>query len=38
MIQKVEVIEAGDSEYLVGDVLDRTTVLENNYELKEQKE
>ena len=27
MLQKVEVIESGDSEYLVGDVLDRTTVF-----------
>ena len=35
MLQKVEVIESGDSEYLVGDVLDRTTVLEKNTELKE---
>ena len=35
MLQKVEVIESGDSEYLVGDVLDRTTVLEKNIELKE---
>jgi DNA-directed RNA polymerase subunit beta' len=35
MLQKVEVIESGDSEYLVGDVLDRTTVLEKNDELKE---
>ena len=35
MLQKVEVIESGDSEYLVGDVLDRTTVLEKNLELKE---
>ncbi len=35
MLQKVEVIESGDSEYLVGDVLDRTTVLEKNFELKE---
>lgn len=35
MLQKVEVIESGDSEYLVGDVLDRTTVLEKNVELKE---
>ena len=35
MLQKVEVIESGDSEYLVGDVLDRTAVLEKNIELKE---
>ena len=35
MLQKVEVIESGDSEYLVGDVLDRTAVLEKNTELKE---
>ena len=27
MLQKVEVIEAGDSEYLVGDVKDKTAVL-----------
>ena len=35
MLQKVEVIESGDSEYLVGDVLDRTAVIEKNLELKE---
>ena len=35
MLQKVEVIESGDSEYLVGDVLDRTIVVEKNLELKE---
>ena len=35
MLQKVEVIESGDSEYLVGDVLDRATILEKNLELKE---
>ena len=35
MLQKVEVIESGDSEYLVGDVIDRTTVIEKNFELKE---
>ena len=35
MLQKVEVIESGDSEYLVGDVLDRTAVIEKNTELKE---
>ncbi len=35
MLQKVEVIESGDSEYLVGDVLDRTTVIEKNFELSE---
>ncbi len=34
MMQKAEVIEAGDSGYLVGDVLDRTTILEKNIELK----
>ena len=33
-MQKAEVIEAGDSGYLVGDVLDRTTILEKNIELK----
>ena len=35
MLQKVEVIESGDTEYLVGDILDRTTVIEKNLELKE---
>ncbi len=35
MLQKVEVIESGDSEYLVGDVIDRSTILEKNFELKE---
>ena len=35
MLQKVEVIEAGDSDYLVGDILDRSNVLEKNNELKE---
>ena len=34
MLQKVEVIESGDGEYLVGDILDRTTVFEKNAELK----
>ena len=34
MMQKAEVIESGDSNYLVGDVLDRTTILEKNSELK----
>ena len=35
MLQKVEVIESGDSEYLIGDVIDRTTVVEKIIELKE---
>ncbi len=34
MLQKAEVIESGDSNYLVGDVLDRSTILEKNLELK----
>ena len=34
MLQKAEVIEAGDSDYLVGDVHDRSTILEKNLELK----
>ncbi len=36
MMQKAEVLDAGDSEYLVGDVLDRTTILEKNIELKKE--
>ena len=36
MLQKVEVIESGDSDYLVGDVKERTIVLEKNEELKKQ--
>ena len=35
MLQKVEVIESGDSEFPVGDVLDKTDVLQKNLELKE---
>ena len=35
MLQKVEVIEPGDSEFPVGDVLDKTDVLQKNLELKE---
>jgi DNA-directed RNA polymerase subunit beta' len=34
MLQKAEVIEAGDSDYLVGDVHDRSTILEKNLSLK----
>jgi DNA-directed RNA polymerase subunit beta' len=34
MLQKAEVIEAGDSDYLVGDVHDRSTILEKNLALK----
>ncbi len=34
MLQKVEVIGAGDSDYLVGDVKDKIAVLEKNNELK----
>ena len=34
MLQKAEVIEAGDSSYLVGDVHDKSTILEKNLELK----
>jgi DNA-directed RNA polymerase subunit beta' len=34
MLQKAEVIEAGDSNYLVGDVHDKSTILEKNLELK----
>ena len=36
MLQKVEVIGAGDSDYLVGDVKDKITVLEKNNELKKE--
>ena len=36
MLQKVEVIDAGDSEYLVGDVKDKITVVEKNNELKKE--
>ena len=35
MLQKVEVIDSGDSEFPVGDVLDKTDVLQKNIELKE---
>ena len=35
MLQKVEVIESGDSEFPVGDVVDKTDVLQRNIELKE---
>jgi DNA-directed RNA polymerase subunit beta' len=35
MLQKVEIIESGDSEFPVGDVLDKTDVLQKNLELKE---
>jgi len=35
MLQKVEVIESGDSEFPVGDVVDKTDVLQRNLELKE---
>jgi DNA-directed RNA polymerase subunit beta' len=35
MLQKVEVIESGDSEFPVGDVVDKTDVLQRNHELKE---
>jgi DNA-directed RNA polymerase subunit beta' len=34
MLQKAEVIEAGDSDYLVGDVHDRSSILEKNLALK----
>ncbi len=36
MLQKVEVIGAGDSDYLVGDVKDKIAVLEKNNELKKE--
>ncbi len=36
MLQKVEVIGAGDSDYLVGDVKDKITVVEKNIELKKE--
>ena len=35
MLQKVEVIESGDSEFPVGDVVDKTDVLQRNIELKD---
>jgi DNA-directed RNA polymerase subunit beta' len=34
MLQKVEVIESGDSEFLAGDVVDRIAVIEKNNSLK----
>jgi DNA-directed RNA polymerase subunit beta' len=34
MLQKVEVIESGDSEFLAGDVVDRIAVIERNNSLK----
>ena len=37
MLQKVEVIDAGDSEYLVGDIKDKIEVIEKNSVLKEGK-
>ena len=36
MLQKVEVIGAGDSDYLVGDVKDKIAVVEKNNELKKE--
>ena len=36
MLQKVEVIDAGDSDYLVGDVKDKIAVVEKNNELKKE--
>ncbi len=36
MLQKVEVIGAGDSDYLVGDVKDKIVVVEKNNELKKE--
>jgi len=36
MLQKVEVIGAGDSDYLVGDVKDKIAVVEKNHELKKE--
>ena len=35
MLQKVEVIDSGDSEFPVGDVIDKTDVMQKNLELKE---
>jgi DNA-directed RNA polymerase subunit beta' len=35
MLQKVEIIESGDSEFPVGDILDKTDVLQKNIEIKE---
>jgi DNA-directed RNA polymerase subunit beta' len=34
MLQKAEVLESGDSPYMVGEVLDRSSILEKNIELK----
>ncbi len=36
MLQKVEVIDAGDSQYLVGDIKDKTEVIEKNNLLKKE--
>ncbi len=36
MLQKVEVIDAGDSEYLVGDIKDKIEVIEKNNLLKKE--
>ncbi len=36
MLQKVEVIDAGDSKYLVGDIKDKIEVLEKNSALKKE--
>ena len=36
MLQKVEVIGAGDSDYLVGDVKDKIAIVEKNNELKKE--
>ena len=34
MLQKAEVLVSGDSPYMAGEVLDRSTILEKNLELK----
>jgi DNA-directed RNA polymerase subunit beta' len=34
MLQKAEVLVSGDSPYMAGEVLDRSTILEKNIELK----
>jgi DNA-directed RNA polymerase subunit beta' len=34
MLQKAEVLVSGDSSYMAGEVLDRSTILEKNIELK----
>jgi DNA-directed RNA polymerase subunit beta' len=36
MLQKVEVIDSGDSDYLAGDVKDKIAVVEKNNELKKE--